>query len=153
MPFSDDHRAISDTVAGWSQGVNPDGRPGSGESDLPPDLFSRMMKGEISPHAAREEWKERAPGQRKFNDQIRAQARGGGYTADTAQVMSQAGSDGGAPVAVRDAQSGQYVNLDEAARGAGHKTVPGDGIVPQPGPPADPIRRAYYRMLEQREGP
>lgn len=98
MPFSEDHRAISEVVSAWSQGVNPDGRPGSGQDDLPPDLFSRMLKGEITPHAARQEWAERPPSQRRFNDQIRAQARGG-FVADTAQVMAHTQ---GAPVSMRD---------------------------------------------------
>lgn len=115
MPFSDDHRAISETVAAWGQGTNLDGRQGSGQGgDLPPDLFTRTMKGEISPHAARQEWEARGPARRAFNDQIRAQARGG-FIADTEQVMSQADTDGEA-VPVRDAQTGQYANLNDGAR-------------------------------------
>ncbi len=41
---------MTDTVAAWGQGHNPDGRQGSGQGDdLPPDLFSKVLRGEISP--------------------------------------------------------------------------------------------------------
>ena len=94
-----------------------------------------MLRGEISPQEAQREWAEREPGHRAFNDQIRRQA-GFGYVADAEQTL-----DPNAPDAqVRDAQTGQFADLGDAARDAGHRPMPG-GIVPTE------RRRRLMRML------
>jgi len=57
MPFSSDHSAISQTVAGWRSSHDPDGLGrGDGTLELAPDLTSRMLAGEITPLQARQEW-------------------------------------------------------------------------------------------------
>ena len=149
MPFSDDHADLTAAVGAMRSGFNPDGRRGSGELDMAPDLWRRMMRGEITPVEARREWAEREPAQRRFNDQLRS-AAGVGFVADAEAVLSQAGTTG-APVSARDEQTGRFADLNQAARDAGSQPVPG-GIVPaeQPVKPEDPFRAAYHRLLERR---
>ena len=115
---------------------------------MAPDLWHRMMRGEITPHAAQREWAEREPGQRHFNDQLR-RAAGVGFVADAEAVLSQADAGGG-PVSARDVQTGRFADLNQAARDAAAQPMPG-GIVAaeRPAKPEDPIRAAYWRMKDR----
>ncbi len=148
MPFSPDHAAITQAIGAMRSGHNPDGRQGTGELPMAPDIWRRMMAGEIAPHEASREWAEREPGQRSFNDELRRQA-GVGFTGDTEQMLSPEGGTG----AVRDA-TGQFADLDQAMREAGHQPVPG-GITPtEAAAPMDAnagIRAAYQRVVARRE--
>ena len=71
MPWSADHRALSDAVGAQRHGHNPDGLPGSGQMEMAPDIWARMMAGKITPLEAQAEWAAREPGHRKFNAEIR----------------------------------------------------------------------------------
>jgi len=150
VPFSEDHHAIRQTVAAWRSGHNPDGRRDTGEPlEMAPDLTSRMLRGEVTPTEAAAEWAAREPQQRAFNDRIRRQA-GRGFVADAEQVLDP---DAGRP-AVRDAQSGQFVDLGEQARASTgvHVDVQAAAMVPSetPSAPADPVRAAYWRAVDAR---
>lgn len=151
MPFSRDHGAIGRTLGAWRAGNNPDGRrlAEGQQMEMAPDIFARMMRGELSPHQAQAEWREREPGQRAFNDQLRAQALGG-LVGDSERLLDPEAEVG----AVRDEQSGQYASVDQAMRDAQATPLPG-GIVPtEQAPPAPDgnaaIRDAYFRMASRR---
>jgi hypothetical protein len=124
MPLSPDHRDLNEAVSAMRSSFNPDGRRDGQALPMAPDIWRRMMRGEITAHEAHREWTEREPGHRAFNDQIRRQA-GVGFVADTSQVL---GVGAGDPAAVRDAQTGQFADLDEAMRAAAHQPMPG-GLV------------------------
>lgn len=151
MPYSADHNAISQTVGAMRSGHNPDGRKPSGAKlDLPPDLFSRMMRGEITAHQAREEWNAREPAQSSFNAEIRRRAGVGGYVADAAVALDPTVDK----PAIRDPSSGQFVDLNAEARAATGLQATG-GIVPteSPAAPPDPnqgIRDAYAAAVARR---
>lgn len=146
MPFSDDHKIVSEVVGAMRSGFNPDGRHDGQGLPMAPDIWGRMMRGEISAHQANAEWREREPGQRAFNDELRRQIRPG-LVGDTS-VLSGEGAG-----AVRDGQTGQFADLDAAMRQAGHQEVPG-GIVPtertEPVDANAELRAAYERVVERR---
>jgi len=149
MPYSEDHSEISQTLGAWGSGHNPDGRERTGELEMPADLWQKMMAGKISPFEARTEWAAREPQQRAFNDRLRAQA-GFGMVADAEQALDPAA---GQP-AVRDAGTGQFADLNEAARAAKGVEVPG-GMIPTARPVKrsdgnDGIRAAYEAMVARR---
>jgi hypothetical protein len=117
---------------------------------MPARLFSRMLRGEISPERAHELWQQREPGQRAFNDELRRRA-GVRLEADASAVLAQDSTEGTAPT-VRDARTGEYASLDKAAREAGHQPVAG-AMVPseRPGPGAnEQLRAVYEQMVAQR---
>ena len=150
MPLGPDHRVIRETIAAQRAGHRPDGRGSTGEPlEMAPDLTSRMLRGQITAHQAQAEWAAREPQQRAFNDQIRRQA-GHGFVTDAEQLLDP---DAAQP-AVRDAQSGQYVDLGEQARAATGVHVQAGGMVPSERPtPVDAnsgIRAAYERAMVER---
>lgn len=150
MPYSADHSEISQTLGAWRTGHNPDGRERTGgELEMPADLWRRLMSGAISPHEAQAEWKAREPQQRAFNDRLRAEAGLGGYTADASAALDPDGQP-----TVRDASTGQYADLNEAARAATGVDVPG-GLTPTARPVKrsdgnDGIRAAYEAVVARR---
>jgi hypothetical protein len=142
MPFSEDHDRVVRAVNAVAKGHNPDGVRDDRALEMAPDLWARMMGGEITPLQARREWAEREPANRAFNNEMRRRANFG-YVVDAQETLAQPDE----PQAVRDAQTGQYADLSQAARDAA-------GYVPtETPPPADAnslIRASYERMLEQR---
>jgi len=150
MAFSENHNAISQTVAGWRSSHDPDGLGrGDGTLDLPPDLTKKMLAGEITPLEARTEWAAREPQQRAFNAEIRRQAGLGEMVADTEQALDPEGRP-----AMRDAKTGRYADLNLEARAATGVEVPG-GLTPTERPVKAPdandeLRDAYWRMKAQR---
>jgi len=150
MAFSSDYNAISSTLGGWRSSHNPDGvKQGDGTLELAPDLTSRMLAGEITPLQARQEWALREPQQRAFNNELRARAGFGGMVADAEQALDPEGRP-----AIRDASSGQYVDLSAEARAAtGLQET--EGITPPERPAAAPgpnqgLRDAYTAMVARR---
>jgi len=150
MALSNDHNAISQAVAGWRQSHNPDGLgQHDGPLDLPADLWQAMLAGRISPLQARQEWAQREPQQRAFNAEIRARA-GLGYVADASDALDPDGRP-----AIRDASTGQFADLDEAARAATGVDVPAGGIIPTERLVAAPdpnqaLRDAYFAAVARR---
>ncbi len=147
MPYGENYGAITRTLAVWRAGNNPDGRKRGAKLDMPPDLFGRMMRGEVTVHQAQQEWREREPAQRAFNDQLRSQA-GVGFVADTTEALDPEGQP-----AIRDASSGEFADLGEAAREAVGLQETGGLPTEQPAAAPDPnqgIRDAFWRMKGQR---
>jgi len=152
MPYSADHNAIGSTLGAWRSGHNPDGRDrAGGQLEMAPDIWRRMMAGTITAHQAQEEWNAREPGARAFNNQLRSQAGLGGMVADTEQALDPEGRP-----AIRDASSGQYVDLSAEARAAtGLQETGGitstehlrDGDAPDPN---QHLRDAYFAAVARR---
>ena len=90
---------------------------------MAPDLWRRMMRGEITPVEARREWAEREPAQRRFNDQLRS-AAGVGFVADAEAVLSQAGTTG-APGASSRRADRPVCGPEPGGRRRGPSTRPG----------------------------